>query len=93
MTVQAQVQGHSLPPVRLAFIIDNNVVDVLHTDERLAAIFLSNPVVIDITEYENTETISIDSIYDPSTGQFTPAPPQQNSPQIRIDREDVIVED
>jgi len=38
------------PPVKIAFIIDNKVVDVLHTDERLASIFLSDPVVIDVTQ-------------------------------------------
>jgi hypothetical protein len=38
------------PPVKVAFIIDGKVVDVLHTDERLASIFLSDPVVIDVTQ-------------------------------------------
>ena len=38
------------PPIKVAFIIDGKVVDVLHTDERLAAIFLSDPVVIDVTQ-------------------------------------------
>ena len=43
-------------PNKIAFIIDNVVVDVLHTDERLAAIFLSHPLVLDITEtYEETQ--------------------------------------
>ena len=41
------------PPVKIAFIIDGKVVDVLHTDERLAAIFLSDPVVIDVTKIYN----------------------------------------
>lgn len=38
------------PPIKLAFILDNEVADILHTDERLSAIFLSNPLVLDITE-------------------------------------------
>lgn len=38
------------PPIKVAFIIDGKVVDVLHTDQRLAAIFLSDPVVIDVTQ-------------------------------------------
>lgn len=38
------------PPIKVAFVIDGKVVDVLHTDERLASIFLSDPVVIDVTE-------------------------------------------
>ena len=38
------------PPVKLAYIIDGEIVDILHTDERLASIFLSNPIIIDISE-------------------------------------------
>jgi hypothetical protein len=48
MTDQSQVPTQ-LPPSKLAFIIDGIVVDVLHTDNRLAAIFLSDPTIIDIT--------------------------------------------
>jgi hypothetical protein len=32
----------------LVFVIDGEVADVLHTDERLAAIFLSEPEIIEI---------------------------------------------
>ena len=39
-----------LPPVKLAFIIDGKVLDVLHTDDRLAAIFLSEPLILDVSE-------------------------------------------
>lgn len=39
-----------VPPVKLAFIIDGTVLDVLHTDDRLAAIFLSEPLIIDISD-------------------------------------------
>jgi hypothetical protein len=43
------------PPIKVAFIIDGKVVDVLHTDDRLASIFLSEPVVIDVTQiYANS---------------------------------------
>lgn len=38
------------PPVKLAFIIDGTVLDVLHTDDRLAAIFLSQPLIIDVSD-------------------------------------------
>lgn len=44
------MSSSNMPPVKLAFIIDGKVLDVLHTDERLAAIFLSEPTVIDITD-------------------------------------------
>ena len=50
MTEQTQPQA-PLPPVKIAFVIDGTVVDVLHTDERLAAIFLSEPVILDATEW------------------------------------------
>lgn len=62
-----------LPPVKVAFIIDNQVVDILHTDERLAAIFLSEPVILDVTEFQRDETtqILVGSTYDPETKTFT----------------------
>jgi len=57
-----------LPPIKIAFVIDGKVVDVLHTDERLAAIFLSEPVIVDVTD---KMPIAIDSTYDPETQTFT----------------------
>lgn len=43
-------------PKKIAFIIDNVVLDVLYADERLAALFLSQPLVIDVTEtYEEAQ--------------------------------------
>lgn len=39
-----------IPPVKLAFVLDGKVQDVLHTDDRLAAIFLSEPIIVDVTE-------------------------------------------
>lgn len=40
-----------LPPVKIAFVIDGEVVDVLHTDDRLGALFLSQPTIVDATEW------------------------------------------
>ena len=64
---------HQLPPIKVAFIIDNRVVDIVHTDERLGAIFLSNPIMIDVTDIvqSNNSTVFIDSKYDESTNTFT----------------------
>ncbi len=64
---------HQLPPIKVAFIIDNRVVDIVHTDERLGAIFLSNPIMIDVTDIvqSNNSTVFIDSKYDGSTNTFT----------------------
>ena len=63
----ATEHNHELPPVKIAFILDNEVVDILHTDERLAAIFLSGPRIMDVTEF----TPPVGAIYDPETNLFT----------------------
>ena len=36
----------------LAFVIDGEVVQIMETEERLAAILLSDPIVVDITGVE-----------------------------------------
>jgi hypothetical protein len=38
-----------LPPDRVAFVIDGEVVEVLYVNERLAAILNSNPLIVDVT--------------------------------------------
>ena len=60
---------NELPPVKIAFVLDNEIVDILHTDERLAAIFTSNPIILDVTDnmVENGGTAAVGSIYDPET--------------------------
>jgi hypothetical protein len=64
-----------LPPVKIAFVIDGKVVDVLHTDERLSAIFLSEPMIIDVTEWysneENSNKTLVDASYDLNSNIFT----------------------
>lgn len=66
--------AEELPPVKLAFVIDGEVVDLLFTDERLAAIFLSEPIIVDVTELIETEgkgSVLVGSIYDPETKKFS----------------------
>jgi hypothetical protein len=58
-----------LPPIKVALIIDNTIIDILHTDQRLADIFLSNPVVIDITSRE--EDIRSGWTYNSETGELS----------------------
>lgn len=53
------MENQSLPPVKLAFIIDGEVVDILHTDERLAAIFTSQPLVMDVTDKLEIDSLSV----------------------------------
>jgi hypothetical protein len=48
-------EPREFPPIKLAIILDGTVVDIIHTDERFAAIWLSNPVVVDITPEEGKE--------------------------------------
>ena len=65
-----------LPPVKIAFVIDGEVVDILHTDERLAAIFTSNPIIKDVTGQllENDGVVQVGSTYDQNTDTFGPKP-------------------
>lgn len=69
----------NLPPVKLAFIIDGEVVDILHTDERLAAIFLSEPKIVDVSDKLplNDNGIVVGASYNEETGVFT-APPAES---------------
>jgi hypothetical protein len=73
MTEQEQ---NMLPPRRLALIIDEEVVEVLHTDERLAAIFLSEPLVLDVSESVSDANIRelIGKAYNAETKEFTDKP-------------------
>lgn len=56
-----------LPPIKLAFILDGRVQELLNTDTRLAAIFLSEPIAVDTTGLD----VKIFSKYDPETQEFT----------------------
>jgi hypothetical protein len=60
-------------PIKIAYIIDGEVVDILHTDERLASIFLSNPILVDVTDKFNngSSSINIGTRYDSATGIFS----------------------
>lgn len=39
-----------LPPKKVAFVLDGVIQDILHTDERLASILLSEPLMVDVSE-------------------------------------------
>jgi hypothetical protein len=67
-----------LPPIKVAFVIDGELVDVLHTDERLGAIFLSEPTILDLTDtYDEKNPLPVGSLYDATTNTFTPPGVQQ----------------
>jgi hypothetical protein len=67
-----------MPPIKIAFILDGQVVDILNTDERLASIFLSEPVIIDVTA--GVENALIGAHYDSSTGTFSFPPAPEDEP-------------
>lgn len=63
------VDTPQMPPQKIALIIDGEVVEMLHTDERLTAIFLSNPTIVDVTEIYTGESL-LGKKYDEATGTF-----------------------
>lgn len=58
-----------IPPVHIALVIDNEVVDIIHANDRLGAILLSNPNIIDISSLD--ESVKVGSIYNPNLNSFT----------------------
>lgn len=70
------VDPKDLPPVKVAFVIDGEVVDILHTDSRLGAIFLSEPLIIDVTDIVDKEhpTEFIGKLYNAETKEFVEKP-------------------
>jgi len=63
------------PPITVAFIIDDHVVDMIKTDERLASIFLSNPKIVDITDNPYFDNIQIGTEYHDETGFYVDGEP------------------
>lgn len=63
----------TLPPYKIAFVVEGEVADILHTDERLFAIFMSNPVIVDVTEQitANPSSILVGSLYDKESNTFS----------------------
>jgi hypothetical protein len=77
MTDEVQID---LPRAKVAFVIDGEVVDILHTDERLAAIFLSEPVILDVSDkfvVGEVPGVWIGDTYDKKTKTFTRVLPPQ----------------
>jgi hypothetical protein len=68
---QEAVAANNLPPIKLAFIVDNEVADILHTDERLSAIFTSNPLILNVTDRFGQEDMAVGYNYNPATDTFT----------------------
>jgi hypothetical protein len=62
-------------PVKLVFVLDGRVVDLLSTQDRLGAILLSQPLVLDVSDLisDPSNNIQMYAKYDNETGKFTPA--------------------
>jgi hypothetical protein len=63
-----------MPDNRIAFIIDNKVVEIIYAHDRLAAALLSDPVIIDIADVkaDDNSNVHVDYLYNPTTKAFTP---------------------
>lgn len=61
-----------LPPVKLAVIIDEKVVDIMHTDARFAAMVLSGAVFVDVTPENSQDELKtfVGDSYDSASGIF-----------------------
>ena len=73
-----ETNNDSVLTAKIAFIIDGVVQDILNTDNRLAAIFLSQPKIVDITEVNGSEPINFGYIYNEDLNSFT-APPSSGT--------------
>jgi len=62
---------NTLPPVKVAFVINGEIVDILHTDERLSNILLANPTVINVTGADGEPEYLPGDLYDSVTETFT----------------------
>ena len=65
-----------LPVNKVAFVIDGEVVDILYAHDRLEAILLSNPTIVDITDVKNNSNgdVRMGDSYNKTTKKFsTPA--------------------
>jgi hypothetical protein len=57
----------------VAFILDGVVQDVLHSEARLAALFLSNPEIVEVTDWYEARTSTSDNLVGATyeNGEFT----------------------
>ena len=56
-------------PMHLALVIDGVVEDIIHCDERLGAIFLSDPKIVEIGP--NFHKVDIFDIYNENSNSFS----------------------
>jgi hypothetical protein len=63
-----------MPDNKIAFIIDDKVVDIIYAHDRLAAVLLSEPTIVDIKDVkaDDNSDVHMDYTYDSKTKKFTP---------------------
>lgn len=80
MSDNTDLEKGTLPKHKVAFVIDGEVIDILHTDERLAAIFLSEPTILDVSDkfvIGDVPGVWIGDAYDAETNTFTRPQPTE----------------
>lgn len=60
--------NHKSAPMHIAFIVDGIVEDVIHCNDRLGVLLLSDPVIVEI---ENLD-ITVNWLYNEENNTFTP---------------------
>jgi hypothetical protein len=73
MTDDVQIQLSR--PNHIAVIIDNEVVQMMTVDDRFAAILLSEPTFVEVTNIDGTPKANWGDIYDEALDTFTPQQP------------------
>ena len=63
-----------MPANKIAFVIDGKVVDIIYAHDRLAAVLLIDPLILDITDVksESNTDIHMDYTYNETTKTFSP---------------------
>lgn len=63
----------ALPVNKIAFIIDDEVVDIIYAHDRLAAVLLSDPLIVEVTGVKNdgNNDVNMGDTYNKKTKKFT----------------------
>jgi hypothetical protein len=86
-------EADGMPPVKIAFVLNNKVVDILHTDERLGAIFLSSPIIKDVTGENGSQTVQYGDVYNPEDNSFSQPAEEYQRPPVDINFEGWIYDE
>lgn len=63
----------ALPVNKIAFIIDDEVVDIIYAHDRLSAVLLSDPLIVEVTDVKNdgNNDVNMGDTYNKKTKKFT----------------------